>query len=73
MAPRSLLAVIGPSGAGKSTMLGALTGQRPATEGSVFYAGRDLYVEYDELRHRIGLVPQSDLLHSQLTVERALG
>ncbi len=70
--PRSLLAVIGPSGAGKSTLLGALTGQRPAGRGAVHYAGRDLYDAYDELRHRIGLVPQSDLLHAQLTVQRAL-
>src|ERR1022692_2393416 len=32
---RCLLGVIGPSGAGKSTLLGALTGMRPATEGTV--------------------------------------
>lgn len=70
--PRGLMAVIGPSGAGKSTLLGALTGQRPADEGVVHYAGRDLYVEYDELRQRIGLVPQSDLLHAPLTVRTAL-
>jgi ABC-type multidrug transport system ATPase subunit len=69
---RSLLAVIGPSGAGKSTLLRALTGVRPADHGSVTYDGRDLYTNYDELRHRIGLVPQDDILHPQLTVRRAL-
>lgn len=69
---RSLLAVVGPSGAGKSTLLGALTGQRPADSGEVRYAGRDLYASYDELRQRIGLVPQDDILHPQLTVRRAL-
>ena len=68
----SLLAVIGPSGAGKSTLLGALTGIRPAGQGTVRYEGRDLYAEYDDLRHRIGLVPQDDILHRQLTVRRAL-
>ncbi|MDW5327093.1 FHA domain-containing protein [Plantactinospora sp. KLBMP9567] len=68
----SLLAVMGPSGAGKSTLLAALTGYRPADEGTVSYQGRDLYAEYDELRHRIGLVPQDDILHSALTVRRAL-
>ena len=72
LAPRSLMAVVGPSGAGKSTLLGALTGQRPATTGTVVFADRDLYAEYDELRSRIGLVPQSDLLHVTLTVRRAL-
>jgi ABC-type multidrug transport system ATPase subunit/pSer/pThr/pTyr-binding forkhead associated (FHA) protein len=69
---RSFLAVVGPSGAGKSTLLGALTGFRPATTGSVQYDERDLYDNYAELRHRIGFVPQDDILHTPLTVRRAL-
>lgn len=69
---RSLLGVVGPSGAGKSTLLNALTGFRPADTGTVRYAGRDLYAEYDELRRRIGYVPQADPLHGQLTVREAL-
>src|SRR6266487_2281233 len=70
---RCLLGVIGPSGAGKSTLLGALTGIRPANEGSVLYDQRDLYTHYAELRHRIGLVPQENILHTQLSARRALG
>ena len=70
---RCLLGVIGPSGAGKSTLLGALTGMRPATSGTVLYDGRDLYANYAELRHRIGLVPQDNILHAQLSARRALG
>ncbi|MCX5231772.1 FHA domain-containing protein [Streptomyces sp. NBC_00233] len=70
---KCLLGVVGPSGAGKSTLLGALTGQRPADRGTVLYDGRDLYRDYAELRQRIGLVPQDDILHLQLTVRRALG
>ncbi|MEV7521136.1 FHA domain-containing protein [Streptomyces sp. NPDC091371] len=69
---KCLLAVVGPSGAGKSTLLGALTGLRPANSGTVLYDGRDLYRDYAELRSRIGLVPQDDILHAQLTVRRAL-
>ena len=69
---RCLLGVIGPSGAGKSTLVGALTGMRPATEGSVLYDDRDLYADYAELRHRIGLVPQENILHTQLSAHRAL-
>ncbi|MFD9792823.1 FHA domain-containing protein [Streptomyces sp. NPDC059070] len=70
---KCLLAVVGPSGAGKSTLLNALTGLRPADRGTVLYDGRDLYRDYAELRQRIGLVPQDDILHAQLTVRRALG
>ncbi|MGW2490911.1 FHA domain-containing protein [Streptomyces sp. NPDC001606] len=69
---KCLLAVVGPSGAGKSTLLNALTGQRPADRGTVLYDGRDLYRDYAELRRRIGLVPQDDILHPQLTVRAAL-
>jgi ABC transport system ATP-binding/permease protein len=69
---RCFMAVVGPSGAGKSTLLGALTGFRPASSGTVQYDGRDLYKNYAELRHRIGFVPQDDILHTPLTVRRAL-
>ena len=69
---QSLVAVIGPSGSGKSTLLRALTGSRPADSGAVRYAGHDLCAEYPVLRHRIGLVPQDDVLHAQLTVKAAL-
>ena len=69
---KSLVAVIGPSGSGKSTLLRALTGYRPADNGDVLYDGRNLYKQFAELRQRIGLVPQDDILHSQLTVRTAL-
>ncbi|MFF4477025.1 FHA domain-containing protein [Streptomyces sp. NPDC001520] len=69
---KSLVAVVGPSGSGKSTLLRALTGYRPADRGQVLYDHRDLYTEFAELRHRIGLVPQDDILHKELTVDTAL-
>jgi ABC-type multidrug transport system ATPase subunit len=69
---KCLVAVIGPSGAGKSTLLAAMTGMRPADSGTVLYDNRDLYRDYAELRHRIGLVPQENILHTQLTARRAL-
>jgi len=69
---RCLVAIIGPSGAGKTTLLGALTGMRPAGGGAVLYDNRDLYKHYAELRHRIGLVPQENILHTQLSARRAL-
>lgn len=68
----SVTAVIGPSGAGKSTLMGALTGLRPASQGTVTWAERDLYAEYAQLRYSIGLVPQDDIIHRQLTVGSAL-
>ncbi|MFF7329514.1 FHA domain-containing protein [Streptomyces sp. NPDC008150] len=69
---KSLIAVIGPSGSGKSTLLKALTGYRPANHGDVLYDNRNLYKQFAELRQRIGLVPQDDILHKELTVRKAL-
>jgi len=69
---RTLLAVVGPSGAGKSTLLKALTGLQPAKQGSVLYDGRDLYEHFAELRGRIGFVPQTDILHPELSIAAAL-
>lgn len=69
----NLVAVIGPSGAGKSTLLRAITGSQPATEGGVVYQGQDLYRNFASLRQLIGVVPQDDVVHRQLTVRQALG
>ena len=70
--PREVLAVVGPSGSGKSTLLGALTGFTPASSGDVLQGSRHLYREYDELRFQIGMVPQADLVQTQLKVRSAL-
>ncbi|GAA5014131.1 FHA domain-containing protein [Kitasatospora paranensis] len=69
---KSLVAVIGPSGSGKSTLLRALTGYRPADRGEVLYDNHNLYRQFAELRSRIGLVPQSEILHKELTVRSGL-
>lgn len=70
--PSSLTAVIGPSGAGKSTLLNVLTGELAPTAGTISFAGRNLMENFEELRSRLGFVPQSDLLHTNLTVRTAL-
>jgi ABC-type multidrug transport system ATPase subunit len=68
----SLTAIIGPSGAGKSTLAKLVGGAITPTTGRVSFDGRDLHAEYVSLRHRIGLVPQDDVVHHQLTVDAAL-
>ncbi|WP_299050515.1 FHA domain-containing protein [uncultured Nocardioides sp.] len=70
--PASLTGVVGPSGSGKSTLLGALTGLNPASHGNVVWQGHDLYTHYEQLRFQIGLVPQQDIQHPQLTVRQGL-
>lgn len=70
--PASLTAILGPSGAGKSTFLSALIAQTPADTGVISYGAWNLIDEFENIRHRIGFVPQSDILHANLTARQAL-
>jgi ABC-type multidrug transport system ATPase subunit len=70
--PGTLTAVIGPSGAGKSTLVKLIGGAMPRSAGVVAFDGHDVHAEYASMRSRIGVVPQDDVVHRQLTVEQAL-
>jgi ABC-type multidrug transport system ATPase subunit len=70
--PGTLTAVIGPSGSGKSTLLRAIVGATRPTNGAVSFEGHDLHAAYALLRGRIGMVPQDDVVHRQLTIDQAL-
>lgn len=70
--PRKFVALVGGSGAGKSTLMDALNGLRPAHEGKVLYNGQDYYKNIAAFSTQLGYVPQEDIVHRDLTVERAL-
>ncbi|CDM76679.1 ABC transporter ATP-binding/permease Rv1747 [Mycobacterium marinum] len=70
--PGMLTAVIGPSGAGKSTFARLVAGYTHPTNGTVTFEGHNIHAEYASLRSRIGMVPQDDVVHGQLTVRQAL-
>ena len=70
--PGTLTAVIGPSGAGKSTFAKLVAGYTHPTTGTVAFEGHNVHAEYASLRSRIGMVPQDDVVHGQLTVRQAL-
>lgn len=70
--PGTFVAVVGPSGAGKTMLLNALSGQNPAKSGRVLYNGVDYYQHRPSFSTSIGYVPQDDIIHKDLTVERAL-
>ncbi|KKW64200.1 ABC transporter ATP-binding protein, partial [Mycolicibacterium elephantis] len=70
--PGTLTAVIGPSGAGKSTFARLVAGYTHPTSGTVTFEGHNIHAEYASLRSRIGMVPQDDVVHGQLTVNQAL-
>ena len=70
--PRKFVALVGGSGAGKSTLMDALNGLRPAHDGTVLYNGVNYYRNLAAFSTQLGYVPQDDIVHRDLTVERAL-
>ena len=67
-----MVCVMGPSGCGKSTLLKALGGQLRPREGRIDLNGVDLYVEHEQLKSYIALIPQDETFDPLLTVEENL-
>ena len=70
--PGEVVAIVGGSGAGKTSLLEALAGVRPADSGSVFFDGSDLAANIDAFRGVLGYVPQDDIIHAELPLQRTL-
>lgn len=70
--PGEFVGILGPSGAGKSTLLKTLNGYIQPSQGMVLLNETSLHHAYDMFRNAIGYVPQDDILHQELTVEKSL-
>lgn len=67
-----LVAITGPSGSGKTTLIHALLGTLPKTNGTVRINGQTCPNLLERYARRLGLVPQDDIVHGELTVEESL-
>ena len=72
IAPGELVAIVGGSGAGKTTLLEVLSGISAPDAGTVSYDGVDLFSNLDAFRSLLGYVPQDDIIHTDLPLERTL-
>lgn len=70
--PGQLIAIVGGSGTGKSTLMRVMLGITPTESGTVYLNGEDLRDNFNIYRTQIGYVPQSDIVHKDLTVEEVL-
>lgn len=70
--PGELVVIAGGSGAGKTTLLEALAGLAPLERGQVRFDGVDAHREAARFRTVLGYVPQDDIVHEELPLERTL-
>ena len=67
-----ILGFLGPNGAGKTTTMRILTGYMPPTRGTVTLDGYDVVGQSLEVRKRVGYLPVSVPLHTEMTVSAYL-
>lgn len=67
-----ILGFLGPNGAGKSTTMNIITGYLPSTEGTVKVSGFDIAQEPNEVKKRIGYLPENPPLYMDMTVDEYL-
>lgn len=67
-----ILGFLGPNGAGKTTTMRILTCFFPATDGKATVAGFDVFEEPQEVKKRIGYMPESVPLYRDMTVSTYL-
>jgi gliding motility-associated transport system ATP-binding protein len=68
VAPGQIVGFLGPNGAGKSTTMRILSCFMPASSGSARVAGHDVFRESLEVRRRIGYLPESVPLYTEMRV-----
>jgi ABC-2 type transport system ATP-binding protein len=68
VAPGDIVGFLGPNGAGKSTTMRILSCFMPATSGSARVAGFDVFQDSMAVRQRIGYLPESVPLYTDLRV-----
>lgn len=64
-----ILGFLGPNGSGKTTTMRIATGYLPPTSGTVRIAGYDIQTQSLEARRRIGYLPETVPLYTDMTVE----
>lgn len=67
-----IVGLLGPNGAGKSTTMRILACYLPATSGTVRVAGLDVFSQSQEVRRRIGYMPENNPLHLDMRVREYL-
>ncbi len=68
----TVLGFLGPNGAGKSTTMNIITGYLSASDGSVTVDGLDTLEHPNEVKRKIGYLPEQPPLYQDMTVKEYL-
>ena len=72
VASGEIVGFLGPNGAGKTTTMRMLTGYLPMNSGRIEVAGYDVATHPQEVRRRIGYLPESCPLYPEMRVDEYL-
>ena len=67
-----ILGFLGPNGAGKTTTINIITGYLPSTSGTVEVDGYDITTHPEQVKKRIGYLPEQPPLYKDMTVTEYL-
>ena len=70
--PRGMYGLLGPNGAGKSTLMRTLATLQEPDAGSVFLGEVDVLRQKDEVRHRLGYLPQEFGVYPRISAQDML-
>ena len=60
--------IVGPNGSGKSTIVKLISGIFQKDKGSIFISGNDISIKSDEIKYKIGYMPQISEFDNDLSI-----
>ena len=70
--PGKIYGFLGPNGAGKSTTMNMMTGYLAPSEGTILYDGTDIQKEPEKAKKKIGYLPETAPVYTDMTVREYL-
>jgi ABC-2 type transport system ATP-binding protein len=70
--PRGMYGLLGPNGAGKSTLMRTLATLQEPDSGSIFFGEIDVLKQKDEVRRRLGYLPQEFGVYPRISAQDML-
>ena len=67
-----VFAFLGPNGAGKTTTVEMIASIREPTSGNIQILGKDIKTSFDQVKDKIGILPQEFRSFERLTVRETL-